>query len=137
MIKGEKKMKKYRWRKRSLVHITIFALELLIAATVITSTAVPEIMQTAKPIKVTDKEANAVRLASPTLVTSRLQGNTISEENLQMGELLPSDSRDIIWNNSLPDGASRLSFGIWTGFNRELVDEFTITSPQILQGGSF
>jgi hypothetical protein len=91
-------------------------------------------MQTAKPVRMTDKNANAVSLASPTLVTSMIQAPAITEDVHQSGESQPLD-RPLIWDNGLPDGANGLSFGVWTGYNRELVDDMSITMPCIVQGG--
>jgi hypothetical protein len=121
------------WKKK-LVHTLMLVSVLLIAATMVTSAAIPGTMQTAKPIRIVDKNANAISLAAPIQVTSKLQAPAITDEVQQSGESQPSGERGVIWDNGLPDGVNGLSFGIWTGYNRELTDEFTTTGPVIVQG---
>jgi len=132
------KTKNSLWKKK-LVHTTMLMSALLIAATMITSAAIPvgtlstQSSTPLKPIVVNGKQANAVSLADP--ADSRILSPMRTEGTLNTQQT-QSPLRGLIWDNGLPDGVNGLSFGVWTGYNRELVDDMTITMPCIIQGGS-
>ncbi|PNX53024.1 MAG: hypothetical protein BV458_06685, partial [Thermoplasmata archaeon M9B2D] len=47
----------------------------------------------------------------------------------------PSTTRDVLYDNGLPNGVNGLSVGVWPGYDREVADDFVATDNWDVTGG--
>ena len=119
-------------RKNKLVKSLLLAVTLLVTATMITSAAGPAVQ--------TSTQMN-MNIAEPVQPVSA-PVTSLASDALAIKPVTPvdwrSDDRYVIFDNGLPDSRNGLSFGTWTGYNRELCIDFTTDLGVFnITGGAF
>ena len=119
-------------RKNKLVKSLMLAVTMLVTATMITSAAGPTALTS------TQMNMNIAEPAQPVSAPA----TSLASDALAIKPVTPvdwrSDDRYVIFDNGLPDSRNGLSFGTWTGYERELCVDFTTDLGEFnITGGAF